>query len=1110
MIVTPFDTQFANTNNKDGVGAVGNALSPDKIESLQDPTGGANSIEIASVPTPWGRMELCRAALEAVAKRRGAKKGDREEKLVSDLLDVAQIFYSLERQRQNGLIQTTHFDIDHELATLQESRHTGHQDLGQTLNTFKRQDAKFFNFNKLKEIFIITFRHPQTGDSTVLGATSPLTLFFPAPGDLTIASEYISFGKDHPFDEERLQIWERDTDFVIWFYALARHASSVGHDLTDLEAYLEASRSLLPSDTQKQINNLETNSYTQDYNILEHQSGISLSILPDVDIRGEKGRESIIQKSDFIINSIKNVQGLPPLVLPNGGGYSRMRYTTDNWDAHTQVPNVCNTPLSQRILPDDGTLYPYLGIDDLLEEKIIKLDNAIDAANFYPGELGRNIEKISPEERHGWMLPLKPMIFDYFSPEEICDQKMITVDQLASGIQVKLRIPVSGGTITYERVYNEAQDISTHSYLQDNFNMALLRTPSYSYLCYNTEDTNIKLEYLSPKTEGWQTPQVNYHDPIEGVYHTKINGTDPTALRISTKANSGVLLPLPLPLVKNMNKRVNYSIDLGTTNSSISFRIDEEQTHPLKWSKELRLIRMLTLGNKYSRFNLRFNRIMLQEHLGEADSKYHFPMRTALQRYQAANRSLGAYLSSSPALDYLIEPHPPGFTIATNIKWSANDRSLLTDYIQGICVLLNLHAQSIGARIGKISYLYPSSMNRNNLSQLNKEWRSAVDTLIKTNNPQVELGSVNESIAPYFYYQRTSGISGRSIAIDIGGETVDVLYTPDRDGLPFKSTSFRLGGNTVFSAPYNEESNGSGMSNMVLEYLKSKLDQYPSLSKEIGSMEEEIRNLKPQEAIEHFFSIPKKYSNDIKAEDRDFHLDHICQMDTIGQNHMRSLILLYFSLQLYHIIDLSGQFIDQGDKGFDNIVFSGNGSRLLDILGGTDFVQDLVKHIAQETKVKGQFRIVRNPEPKLSTSFGPLWSEAIPSPESLARSPYPKSVTDTKAMGLDHLAEVDLEQHEKEVIEDVLADVSHFTEIFASMISKLSLVRQWNFSQDSLEYISCALKDEPEMRKTLQYKIDELKRQDLNLSEYPLFMLMTEYIRIIGLKLWQQLGKNGI
>ena len=114
----------------------------------------------------------------------------------------------------------------------------------------------------------------------------------------------------------------------------------------------------------------------------------------------------------------------------------------------------------KRTLPFAGTLNPYLPISDLLEDTIIRVTHIVKVDNYFDGNLKVEEKELS------YVLPLIPLLFEYFTPEEIrgnmMDGKpMFEMQTLAgnSGVKVTLRVPIKGaGNIRYveyiRRYYN--------------------------------------------------------------------------------------------------------------------------------------------------------------------------------------------------------------------------------------------------------------------------------------------------------------------------------------------------------------------------------------------------------------------------------------------------------------------------------------------------------------------------------------------------------------------------------------------------------------------------------------------------------------------------------
>ena len=76
------------------------------------------------------------------------------------------------------------------------------------------------------------------------------------------------------------------------------------------------------------------------------------------------------------------------------------------------MPYYDEKPLSQRRLPKDNTLYPYLTLCDFLEDHIIKTRYKINSKYYFDGN--------DTEKNNGsYMLPLKKEFFNYFTPSDL-------------------------------------------------------------------------------------------------------------------------------------------------------------------------------------------------------------------------------------------------------------------------------------------------------------------------------------------------------------------------------------------------------------------------------------------------------------------------------------------------------------------------------------------------------------------------------------------------------------------------------------------------------------------------------------------------------------------
>lgn len=151
-----------------------NAIESSNNHSLHQPT---------SIPSPFARIALVKTAFGEVANY-GDKALAAYQKIVSDSLDVAEIFFTFDRWKDKIDIITWKYgkkenslelEDDSDLKKLEH----GHVQLYKTMRTFLQNDAIAYNFDKMKAIYILKYK--KTGE--MIGATSPCTLFFSSAND---------------------------------------------------------------------------------------------------------------------------------------------------------------------------------------------------------------------------------------------------------------------------------------------------------------------------------------------------------------------------------------------------------------------------------------------------------------------------------------------------------------------------------------------------------------------------------------------------------------------------------------------------------------------------------------------------------------------------------------------------------------------------------------------------------------------------------------------------------------------------------------------------------------------------------------------------------------
>ena len=371
----------------------------------------------------------------------------------------------------------------------------------------------------------------------------------------------------------------------------------------------------------------------------------------------------------------------------------------------------------------------------------------------------------------------------------------------------------------------------------------------------------------------------------------------------------------------------------------------------------------------------------------------------------------------------------------------------------------------------RLSWSYPSSMNSQDRNRLTKLWESAVNEYLEVpGDRKVELISENEAVAPYLYYYRTAGIQGRTVSMDIGGGTVDILLTGYTEGEPMYLSSCRLGGNTLLREPYNKQTQGSGFSNYLRDYvddvLKSGKVGDPKakghLDELLKWMQDNVERGKTVEAVEKFFALAQFVSMQEYRKALNLDLAEILTDESIPQSNLRSIVLLYFVSLIYY----TALLVKDAELPLpDSFVFSGNGSRMLRVVGDDGLLSAITTEIFKVVIGKDaahpsqKIGVMYSEEPKLATTYGMLYREGSKgeSPESLL------SVHQGKLLrGGDVPAVWDADErsaHQEDYLAKMLEDVASLANLFKHVTAKLRLVKEYGYTDISIKFILDELAD---------------------------------------------------
>lgn len=1082
MILRVHSDQNSDNSNKDGWAST-STLTEEQIATIIDPAGGDPKLDVTSIPSPWGRWDLIRTAFRNVTSTGEFDKNKLDHKLISDTLDVAQIFFHIDRLKKQGVVEVLCWNREKELELLRESDLPGHQILGKALDKYLAQDAQSFNFDKLSSIALLQVVDPKTGEKTIVGSTSSVTLFSVAPGDLSHLSPFLNFGTDRLFDKELCPLHKREEAFIIWLYALQCGYGYFSRYFKEIDEYLNATKSLLPPSIQRQINALTSESLQKDYDPQEYMPGSPIAILDDFNLFTSKGMsvEKISEKSDFCIRPLRKDREFPlerlPLVLPDNAGYASLYYIVDRWDTETEVPTCDPLPLNQRRLPGSGELYPYLSIGDFLEDTLVTLYNEIREDCFYPGErtLGLKNAKL------GCMLPLKPRFFDYFSTDDLVNYKMLEMDLKGEDIIVKLSIPIKGGKMVYERTYSEVTEdaaigANKPAYCRKRykFELGMIPTKRHQYLCY------VAAKELTPSLDAFVASGdlvAPSYSSIQDIIYSMEYVQRLEVLRVTLSGVSGILIPIPRKPYTRQASVLSYAVDLGTTNTVVACKEDDGNPALLSW-KDAEVLRMLTDFQQSDEGKLLIESRLTLPYIGGTGHSDidpgKFPFRTALRVNQDDRGYHGPFSNSAPDFTYqrfVSSGAEAASDTKLDIKWEGVNDYSLHSYIHSLCVLISAHAELRGAPMLRLSWSYPSSMNSQDRKRLSKLWEDAVNEYLEVpGERKVELISENEAVAPYLYYYRTAGIQGRTVSMDIGGGTVDILLTGYTEGEPMYLSSCRLGGNTLLREPYNKQTLGSGFSNYLRDYvddvLKSGKVGDPKakghLEKLLIWMQDNVERGKTIEAVEMFFALAQFVSKQDYRKALNLDLAEILTDENIPQSNLRSIVLLYFVSLIYYTALL---LKDARLPLPDSFVFSGNGSRMLRVIGDDGLLSKITTEIfkvvigGDAAHLSQSIGVMYSEEPKLATTYGMLYREGSKreSPESLL------SIHQGKLLRGDDVPAVwdadERSAYQEDYLAKTLEDVASLANLFKHITTKLRLVKEYGYTDISIKFILQELED---------------------------------------------------
>ena len=980
-----------------------------QIDAISDPEGGNTENPPTSIPSPFARIDLVRTAFKNVLKDKQLLGNKVDRKLVAECLDVGEVFFNIEYLKDQ--VRIIPWDQQRDLNTLLASDNPQHRRLGEVLRLYLQQDAATYNFDKINRLYILQYNYK------VIGGTSPSTLFFSSPNDLSFVD--IPMEKNRLFSGDYPPLYERSAGFQKYLYSLLKFFRSAGSEEPDFRRcfremadYLDANLKILrlqDAPLYDEINQLTITDFYDHYAELDTGQSGDLVELLGFPLRKKKiDIGSIAESSDFTIRSTKYQGDTLPLVLQNQLN-KPFHYISDTWDSHVAVPYKVDAPLEDRKLPGQVVSYPYLTVSDFLEPYLIRLVYPINQEKFFDGNLGRT------KEQKGFILPLKPTFFDYFDVADLQGsveggKKFFEMEpRAAGGVRVTLRIPVKQEYITLERIYMPSINEGDVLPADEENNKGVIVESQFGVTVYpfvktrgKTEDAHYRVQLIdrdvSPYNKHHQYQlrffqnQGNREAKVEARQQRSNKQREDRAtsqyyvleeefdyVQVKNEVAEGIIIP-KFPEYHGGNDTYTFAIDFGTTNTHIEYKVNDRDPRPFDITESD--VQIATLhdpafaeqsadfgGSGATLIRDLIPQEFLPRYIGKGQD-YYFPQRTVLGESKNLNLEQATYALADFNIPFAYGKRPINGNVRINsdLKWSNytknfEDRRRIEAFFENLLLLIRNKVLLNGGSLSKtnVIWFYPSSMLPNRRSSLESTWTQMFHKYIsRERDPQ----KLSESIAPFYFYKGKMGRSAAdkpAVGIDIGGGTTDIVIF--RNNQPTLLTSFRFAANALFGDGFN----GSAITNGFVKRYADLVDKTltivdPNTADYLRENSREIISfLFELESSDRYAKLlPVSFSSMLK-EDEDFKI----------------LFIVFYGAIIYHLAQLMKAANIEMPR---HVLFSGRGSKIINIADGntrleslTVLTQKIFEKVFQ--KNAAHIELVQYEHPKEITCKGGLLSD---------------------------------------------------------------------------------------------------------------------------------------
>lgn len=904
-----------------------------------------------AVPSPFARMHIFETAFKLVVK--DAKEGQNNASevykgLISNCLDILELVFNLNFHKSQGdKISIVNWRIS-DLEQFKKGS-DGQKTFQKTIDMYLRTDLPSLDGT----ISIIKYK------DMVLGGTSPFSLLFSAPsfdrnGQGAFRDEHLDRQFDLINPNSGVQYFKKTIPFSKRKLDFKLYISKIFNDNPVLKGEMKIFYDYFRQEGIERINSDHVLKLAD----VRSDNGGHLSVF-GVNIQGNADESSLDIFNDHIVKV----------------GY---RLNSQSFHVPTYVNDI-----------------PSRDFDFLLPVKESFL-NHIDLNKI--GELFQyEVIGSSIEVSYTSSSSIKPKSKVYKLP----DGPNVKLEGKIIDISLDLRYKLTLGIFPFLQVIDQEQQLDPK--YNDYYKVLLAVYDTNSHL-QNTNDFSLdffkkeenKINQITSETTLFNSKRFNRRgfeggDPTASIYYEVKNTTFdviklnlPGAFKFSTL--SGLIIPKWKRKVLG-SKSFSFSVDFGTTNTFIAYAdksISESKPKHFEIGvddAQMVMLHEVPKGEAGESITTTFRKgtndhlvvaLFNQEFVPpvllpkEDKSPFRMPFRTAILQ-QRNIRDFNLFDDLNIHFSYqktkIDDKARDAQETITNLKWDITNKTDLgskkriQSFIKELCLLIKYKTILNDGDPSTVSLIWfiPQSLSYGATRDYAEIWENEVkDSLQSLIAPR----KVYESEAPYYFLKRNAAIDNPKsvLSIDIGGGSTDaMLFVND---IPRIGTSFNFAGNVLWSNGYDQFSNDSrsnGFYQKMHETMETKIKQSSTLSPHLT----DLQHKSTDEIINFWIS----NSEDLPV------------FDLLKAADFRVVYLVHYCAVVFHLM----QFIKMNNQPAPTcIIFSGNGSKYIDLLGDTSILSKISAFITE--KVFGaseaeQQVILPKENRKEATCFGGIYKE---------------------------------------------------------------------------------------------------------------------------------------